>query len=274
MSGSCPRRWPAWWATRPASRYVVVDNASATPVPVLAGTEVVRTPARLSVGEARNVGLDAVASEYVVVLDADDRLIPGALAFMRGRLAADPLLAVSVTSILDAATGERHRSPGASSRGWCAGRACSRSLIDLVAVPDSGLRDGARSPGPRGRRVRERGLGGTTGCSRSRSRSGARRSLRPPRPPLPRHAGLKVSDRYQRSAKFVGSARLVRDRLRVDPAVPPSVRAVLPALGLLQLLAVFVARPVYRAAVERRCCARAAVRRAGRSACPLRTDPP
>ncbi len=56
---------------------VVVDNASSTPVPELEGCEVVRAPRRLSVGAARNLGLEQVATEYVVFLDADDMLLEG-----------------------------------------------------------------------------------------------------------------------------------------------------------------------------------------------------
>jgi hypothetical protein len=56
-----------------------------------------------------------------------------------------------------------------------------------------------------------------------------------------------LSERSARSRRFVHSAQLVRERLRSDPAVPEPVRAVVPALAALQLLAVFVARPVYRA---------------------------
>jgi glycosyltransferase involved in cell wall biosynthesis len=256
----------------PGVPIVVVDNASTTPVPVLAGIEVVRTRARLSVGAARNVGLDTVATEYVVVLDADDRLIPGALAFMRSRLEADPLLAISVTSILDAATGERHRSP----RRFVARLvrrprlfAVLNCIWSLFPIQGCAMLRVAQARDAGGYGDADWGDDWVLAVSlafRGRvevsDRLGRQYRATPD----------SVSDRYQRSAKFVGSARLVRDRLRVDPAVPPSVRAVLPALGLLQLLAVFVARPVYRAAVQRRYLS-AAGRRAGRSTCPGPTDP-
>ena len=68
---------------------MVVDNASSTPVPELEGCEVVRSPRRLSVGAARNLGLERVATEYVVFLDADDMLLDGTLEFLHGRIAAD-----------------------------------------------------------------------------------------------------------------------------------------------------------------------------------------
>src|SRR3546814_9520545 len=55
------------------------------------------------------LGLEQVGTEYVVFLDADDLLLEGTLAFLVSRIAADPSLAVSATSILDGETGERHR---------------------------------------------------------------------------------------------------------------------------------------------------------------------
>lgn len=69
---------------------VVVDNASGRPVPHL-GSEVriVRSDARLGVGAARNLGLAAVETPYVCFLDADDVLLPGALAFLTSRLEED-----------------------------------------------------------------------------------------------------------------------------------------------------------------------------------------
>src|SRR5438552_13091629 len=100
-------------ARRDASdvRVLVVDNASTRELPPLPGVSVVKSPARLSVGAARSLGLEHVETEAVLILDADDELLPGALAFMRQRLAANPTLSVSSTAILDAATGERHRFP-------------------------------------------------------------------------------------------------------------------------------------------------------------------
>ena len=72
-------------------RVVVVDNASASPLPELpSGTVVVRSPVRLSVGAARNLALQEVDTPYVSFLDADDVLLPGALAWLANRLEAEP----------------------------------------------------------------------------------------------------------------------------------------------------------------------------------------
>ena len=90
---------------------IVADNASEVEVPEAPGTIVVRSRRRLSVGEARNLGLERVETEYVVILDADDELIPGALASLRAGIDADPSIAVYAMSLLDAETGARHRTP-------------------------------------------------------------------------------------------------------------------------------------------------------------------
>src|SRR3954454_21500289 len=95
----------------PQAPIVVVDNASSTTIPQLEGCEVLRSERRLSEGAARNLGLERVTSEYVVFLDADDMLLDGTLELLVERLAADPALAVSASSILDGETGERHRTP-------------------------------------------------------------------------------------------------------------------------------------------------------------------
>src|SRR4051812_11396853 len=66
----------------PNAPIVVVDNASSTPVPQLSASTVVRSPRRLSVGAARNLGLEQVTTQFVVFLDADDMLLEGAIEHM------------------------------------------------------------------------------------------------------------------------------------------------------------------------------------------------
>jgi len=76
-------------------RMVVVDDGSTDPgtLAVLdalpAGVELVRQANR-GVSAARNAGLTRVRTPYWLVLDADDRLAPGALAAMREPLERDP----------------------------------------------------------------------------------------------------------------------------------------------------------------------------------------
>jgi glycosyltransferase involved in cell wall biosynthesis len=78
-----------------APRVVVVDDGSDDPGTLAAlddlpqGVELVRQPNR-GVGAARNAGLERAETTYAIVLDADDRLAPGALAALRAPLDADP----------------------------------------------------------------------------------------------------------------------------------------------------------------------------------------
>ena len=83
-----------------APRIVVVDDGSDQPATLAAldelpkGVELVRQPNR-GVGAARNAGLARTNTSYALVLDADDRLAPGALAALRAPLEADPALGFS-----------------------------------------------------------------------------------------------------------------------------------------------------------------------------------
>jgi glycosyltransferase involved in cell wall biosynthesis len=80
---------------------IVVDNASTTTLPALPPTvEVVRLQRRVSVGAARNAGLERVATPYVLFCDADDRMLPGSVEFLRGRLEADPSVVTAVGRFL------------------------------------------------------------------------------------------------------------------------------------------------------------------------------
>ena len=66
---------------------VVIDNNSDVVLPPLPpGVEVVRLPKRVSVGAARNAGLALVETGKVIFCDADDRLLPGAIAFLTSRM--------------------------------------------------------------------------------------------------------------------------------------------------------------------------------------------
>jgi len=78
-------------------RVVVVDDGSTDPAThaaldaLPAGVEVVRQQNR-GVCAARNAGLERVSTPYALLLDADDRLAPGALRAMRAPLDEDPRL--------------------------------------------------------------------------------------------------------------------------------------------------------------------------------------
>jgi glycosyltransferase involved in cell wall biosynthesis len=77
-----------------APQVIVVDDGSTEPETHAAldalprGVEVIRRENR-GVCAARNAGLEGVATRYAIVLDADDRLAPGALTAMREALDRD-----------------------------------------------------------------------------------------------------------------------------------------------------------------------------------------
>lgn len=85
----------------PPAEVIVVDNASDVPVPPLPdAVRVVRTAERVGPGAARNHGLREASQPYVMFWDADDLMLPGALARMRATLDGDPAtVAVTMDSL-------------------------------------------------------------------------------------------------------------------------------------------------------------------------------
>jgi glycosyltransferase involved in cell wall biosynthesis len=229
-------------------RVVVVDNASTSELPTLPSASVVRSSHRLSVGAARSLGLEHVETDAVLFLDADDELLPGALAFMRERLATDPSLSVSSTAVLDAATGERHRFPRRFVRPLTR-RARLFALADCVwslfpiqgcallrtaqvrdcgGYPDAEWGDDwvlALSLAFRGRVELDERLGR-----------------------LYRSTPASISARSRTTSDFLAEIRHVRERIRSDRGIPRWTRALLPMIAALQFVVVFIARPAYLAA--------------------------
>jgi glycosyltransferase involved in cell wall biosynthesis len=79
-------------ALREGARVVVVDDGSTEPLPELPDEVHLIRQQNLGVARARNAGLARAQTPYVLVLDADDRLAPGALSALRAPLDADPKL--------------------------------------------------------------------------------------------------------------------------------------------------------------------------------------
>src|SRR5690349_12872905 len=83
-----------------APRVIVVDDGSTEPdtEAALAGlpqtVELVRQP-NAGLSAARNAGLARATTAFQIVLDSDDRLMPGALTALKRPLAADPALGFS-----------------------------------------------------------------------------------------------------------------------------------------------------------------------------------
>ena len=71
---------------------VVVDDGSTESLPELPAEVELLRQENQGVARARNAGLARAQTPYVLVLDADDRLAPGALATLRAPLEADPKL--------------------------------------------------------------------------------------------------------------------------------------------------------------------------------------
>ena len=231
---------------------IVADNASDVEVPEIPGTTLVRSPRRLSVGAARNLGLERVQSELVIVLDADDELTPGALASLRAGIDADRGVAVYSMSLLEADTGVRHRTPRrfvpALARGprlfalataiWSLypiqGSAILRThwVREAGAYPDCDWGDDwvvAVSQAFRGRVVVDLRPGG----------------IYHPHPESLWRRGRPASD-------LLAAAKQVRARLATDPAVPRWTRAMLPLIATLQTLLILVVRPLYHVWRDRR----------------------
>jgi glycosyltransferase involved in cell wall biosynthesis len=81
---------------------VVIDNASEYPIQSPSNTRVIRLPRRLTVGAARNAGLQLATTPYVVFADADDELAPGSVARSIALLARHPeAIAVIGRSTID-----------------------------------------------------------------------------------------------------------------------------------------------------------------------------
>ena len=226
---------------------VVVDNASERPLPPLPGVSLLRSTERLSVGAARSLGVEKVQTRYVIVLDADDRILPGTIDFLVERMERDRRLAACVTSLLESDTGLRHRTPrrlvpqvarfprlfALVNCVWSlypTGGGTIMRTADVRAAgsyPDADWGDDwviAVSIAFRGRIEIHRRFGllyGTTPGSLWRT--------------------------PKRVRELANSARMVRARLRADPAVPGWVGMALPVLALLQLATLYGLRPLYRA---------------------------
>jgi glycosyltransferase involved in cell wall biosynthesis len=226
---------------------IVVDNASRAPVPEPSGTVVIRAAGRLTVGAARNLGLESVETEYVVALDADDMLLPGTLGFLKARLEDDPSIAVCTTSILEGETGERHRTPrwfvpflSRRRRSF----ALANCLWSLFPIQGSAMLRTAQ--------VREAGgygdaswgedwVLGVSLAFRGRVEVNDRFGL------SYRATPASLWRRARPSSDLLASARLVRERVRSDAAVPAWARAQLPLIAVIQLATVFCLRPLYLA---------------------------
>jgi glycosyltransferase involved in cell wall biosynthesis len=95
---------------------LVVDNASTAPLPELPqGVRTFRLDRRATVGAARNAAMAHVTTPFVLFADADDRLLPGTVAFLVSELRARPEIVAAVVRHLhwDPETDTRTETNGA-----------------------------------------------------------------------------------------------------------------------------------------------------------------
>ena len=226
---------------------VVVDNASVEVVSELPGTTVVRSGERLSAGAARNLGLPHVRTEYVLFLDADDELINGALDTLWRAIEGEPRCAAVAMSPVEVPSGRLHRNPrrfvpvlarvprlfALATSVWSLYPTQGSALLRTASVRDAG--GYADSSG-----------GEDWPLAVSQAFRGRVRIER--RPVLRYHALDTSLWRQARGTRDVlAGARLVRDRIRSDPAVPGWARAALPLIALAQGVLIVAVRPLFRA---------------------------
>ncbi|MFL5864780.1 MAG: glycosyltransferase family 2 protein [Solirubrobacteraceae bacterium] len=229
---------------------IVVDNASAVRLPQLPCARVVRLARRCSLGAARNAALAHVRTPYVVFLDADDVLLPGALDALVKGVQAERGRALYVLSILDAATGRRHRSPRRLARAVSRHPrvfALANSVWSLLPTQGCAIMRTADVLACGGYAACDHGEDWVLGTSLAfrgsvafDRRLGLRYRTRPDSP-----GSGPLSGRV-----LVENARRVRARIRADPAIPKWERHALPLIAVAQWGAARLAHPIYRSVRE------------------------
>jgi glycosyltransferase involved in cell wall biosynthesis len=225
------------------ARIIVVDNASEPPLASPDGVDVVRAPQRLTVGAARNLGLESVTTPYVVFWDADDLMLPGTLRFLEERIAAEPEAVLVAASILAGDPPVPHRWPRPWTyplTRWRRPFALAHCVWSLFPTTGSAI--------IRTEAVREMGFGNANsgedwvlGVSLA-FRGRVIMEARPGR--IYRRTAGSLWDTQRSAAQLIRHAHAVRERLRLDPKAPAWVHVLLPLIALLQIAAVRIVRPL------------------------------
>jgi glycosyltransferase involved in cell wall biosynthesis len=229
-----------------SAQIVIVDNASTVSVPGHNGALVVRSSERLSVGAARNLGLSAVDTPYVVFWDADDVILPGALSELRRRLEACPTAMAAASVILESSTHAHHwprpaTLPLAHFPRIFGFLHCVCSLFPTtgsVMLRTSSTRDAGGFADTDG------GDDWVLGASLA-FRGEILFDSRPGR--LYRQHPDSISAAWRPVPHLIAHAAAVRRRVRADDAIPRPARVLAPFLAPLQWLVIFVLRPLRRA---------------------------
>jgi hypothetical protein len=228
-----------------AAEVVVVDNASSVDVPEIPGARVVRAERRLSTGAARNLGLLDARAPLVVFLDADDVLLPGALAALVAGIRAHPGAAAFTMAMIDGDTGRRHRAPRRISRVLATSPrafAIATGVWSLLPTQGATIMPTATVRDAGGYADRSQGEDWALAAALA-WRGRVRFDEQPAivyrwRGDSPGQPGAPVT--------LLANARAVRERLRSDPGVPFAARHALGAIAVAQWLAVVAVRPVVR----------------------------
>ncbi len=217
---------------------VVVDNASAVAVPDVSGISVVRAPRRLPLGTARNLGLAEATTPYVVFWDADDIMLPGALAFLEKAITDKPGLAAFGAAVIEEPSGRRHRFP----RRWIGRLTRAPRVFAFLnclwsLYPSTGATiidtDLARAAG--GFSDSDSGDDWCLGVSLA-FRGGIGWSERPGR--IYALHPSSIWARHSTVRFLLRHSRIVRKRIRTDPGVPRWVKRLQPLIALAQWAAI------------------------------------
>jgi glycosyltransferase involved in cell wall biosynthesis len=230
---------PAW--------IIVVENASVEPLPDFEGVEVVRAPQRLTVGAARNLGLERVTTPYVLFWDADDLMLPGTLRFLRECMGSDPRLVAVAAAIVEDEPRVRHRWPPRWSARlarlprlfafchavWALFPTTGATILRTDAVRDSSGHADADSG--------EDWVLGVSLAFRGRIELHERAGR------VYRRLGESLWERRRSPRDLLAHAAAVRRRMCGDPGVPGWARAATPLVAALQAIVLVGLAPLARA---------------------------
>ena len=229
------------------ARVIVVDNASDEPLGSVGGAELVSSPRRLTVGGARNLGLEGVRTPYVLFWDADDLMLPGTIGFLSERIRSRPEVVAVAAGVIEGESARRHRWPPL----WSA-RLARHPRVFAAAhavwslFPSTGATlmrtDAVRGAGGYATEV-EAGGDWVLGASLA-FRGRVELLERPGR--VYRRLGGSLWQENRAPARQLARAAAVRERLRADPAIPGWARASTLALKILHPAVLLGLAPVAR----------------------------
>jgi hypothetical protein len=230
------------------ARIVIVDNASNEPLPQVGGVEMVRAPRRLTVGAARNFGLERVTTPYVLFWDADDLMLPGTLRFLRERIASEPRPVAVAAAIVEGEPPVRHRWPprwSARLSGHPRLFAFCHAIWALFPTTGATIVRTATVRDCKGYADADSGEDWVLGVSLA-FRGRIELHERPGR--VYRRLGESLWERRRSPRDLTAHAAAVRRRMRSDPGVPGLARAAIPLLAALQAIVLVGLAPLARTA--------------------------